>query len=59
MPIDARLLFGSLGFSWNSTILSASSTAMMPNRGASAQGTSRTEMVQAAPAFLWASTILP
>ena len=58
MPMEARLLLGCLGFSWNSTILSSPSTAMMPKRGASSQGTSSTEMVQAASAALWASTIL-
>ena len=58
MPMEARLLLGSLGFSWNSTMLSSLSTAIMPNREASSQGTSSTEMVQAASASLWASTIL-
>ena len=58
MPMDARLLLGSLGFSANSVIMSFSSTFMMPKRDASDQGTSMTEMVQAAPVALWRSTIL-
>ena len=58
MPMEARLLLGCLGFSWNSTMLSSPSTAIMPKREASSQGTSSTEMVQAAPAALWASSIL-
>ena len=53
MPMEARLLLGSRGFSANSVIISCSFTDMMPKRGASAQGTSITEMVQAAPAALW------
>ena len=56
--MDARLLLGSLGFSANSVIMSCSSTLMMPKREASAQGTSMTEMVQAAPASLCRATIL-
>ena len=58
MPMEARLLLGSLGFSANSVIMSFSSTLIMPNRDASSQGTSITEMVQAAPAALWRATIL-
>ena len=58
MPMEARLLLGSLGFSWNSVMLSSPSTFMMPKRGASDQGTSMTEMVQAAWASLWRWTIL-
>ena len=57
MPMDARLLLGSLGFSANSVMRSFSSTLMIPNRDASSQGTSMTEMVHAAPAALWRSTI--
>ena len=53
MPMEARLLLGSLGFSVNSVIMSFSSTAMIPKRLASSQGTSMTEMVQAAWASLW------
>ena len=53
MPMDARLLFGSLGFSANSVMLSSPSTDMMPKRLASSHGTSMTEMVQAAPVALW------
>ena len=56
--MDARLLLGSLGFSANSVIMSLLSTAMMPKREASDQGTSMTEMVQAALAALWRATIL-
>ena len=58
MPMDARLLFGSLGFSWNSVIRSSPSTFMMPNLLASSQGTSITEMVHSAPLALWKSSIL-
>ena len=53
MPMDARLLFGSLGFSANSVMLSSPSTDMIPKRLASSQGTSITEMVQSAPVSLW------
>ena len=55
--MEARLLLGSLGFSANSVIMSFSSTLMMPKREASAQGTSMTEMVQAAPTLLCCSTM--
>ena len=48
MPMDARLLLGWRGFSANSVIISSPSTDMMPKRLASSQGTSITEMVQAA-----------
>ena len=41
------------GLALNSVIVSFSSTFMIPKRGASSQGTSMTEMVQSAPAFLW------
>ena len=58
MPMEARLLLGSRGFSANSVIISCSFTDMMPKRGASAQGTSITEIVQAAPDSLWRATIL-
>jgi len=58
MPMDARLLLGSLGFSANSVMRSFSSTLMMPKRDASDHGTSMTEIVQAAPTALWRSTIL-
>ena len=51
--MDARLLFGSLGFSANSVMLSSPSTDMIPKRLASSQGTSITEMVQSAPVSLW------
>ena len=47
--MEARLLFGSRGFSANSVMRSFSSTAMMPKRLASSHGTSITEIVQAAP----------
>ena len=57
MPMEARLLLGSLGFSANSVIMSSPSTLMMPKRGASAQGTSMTEMVQAAFAALWRASM--
>ena len=55
--MEARLLLGSLGFSAKAVIRSFSSTDMMPKRLASAQGTSITEMVQAAPASLWCWSI--
>ena len=55
--MEAKLLLGSLGFSANSVIISSPLTLMMPNRGASAQGTSITEMVQAAFASLWRLTM--
>ena len=57
MPMEARLLLGSLGFSANSVIMSSPSTLMMPNRDASDQGTSITEMVQAASAALWRASM--
>ena len=55
--MEARLLWGSLGFSAKAVIRSFSSTDMMPKRLASDQGTSITEMVQAAPASLWCWSI--
>ena len=55
--MEARLLLGSLGFSANSVIMSSSLMLMMPKREASSQGTSMTEMVQAAPAALWRATM--
>ena len=57
MPMEARLLLGSFGFSANSVIMSSPFTLMMPKRGASSQGTSMTEMVQAALAALWRLTM--
>ena len=57
MPIDARLLLGSLGFSANSVMRSSPSTDMIPKRLASAHGTSITAMVQAAPVSLWRRSI--
>ena len=57
MPMEARLLLGSLGFSANSVTISLPSTAMMPKRDASFQGTSMTEMVQAALASLCRATM--
>ena len=41
----------------NSVIISSPSTLIMPKRGASDQGTSMTEMVQAAPAALCRATM--
>jgi hypothetical protein len=57
MPMEARLLLGFLGFSWNSVMRSSPSTLIMPKRGASDQGTSITEMVQTAPAALWRASM--
>ena len=44
-PMLARLLLGFLGFSSNSTMVFSSSTFIMPNEGATSQGTGRTAMV--------------
>ena len=58
MPMEARLLLGSLGFSSNLVMVPSASAVIMPKRLASSQGTSITAMVQSAPFSLWKSSIL-
>lgn len=57
--MEARLDFGSFGFSSNLVMTLFSSAVMMPKRDASSQGTSSTAMVQSALLSLWNSSILP
>ena len=56
-PIEARLLFGTFGFSSNSVILISGSVLIMPILDASDMGTVRTAIVHSAPFFRWKSSM--
>ena len=58
MPMDARLLLGSLGFSSKDWMNPFTSAFMMPKRWASSQGTCSTAMVAAAFLSRWNFSIL-
>ena len=57
MPMDARLLGGTAGFSTKSVTRSVSSVARMPKRLASSMGTGITAMVASAPLASWKRVI--
>ena len=57
MPMLARSLSGSFGFSVNFTMEPSSPSVMMPKRLASAMGTWITAMVQSALFFLWTASM--